>query len=78
MRLPKTTASATEYTSSSRRGATGQLSRPSILSTSWNRERYQTFHSSNEMSIVFVAAEDGLHVVGGRDDRLDEVVHVDC
>ena len=51
-RLPTTTASATEYWSSSSRGAYGHSSMSVIRSTFRYRSLYQTFHSSNEMLIV--------------------------
>ncbi len=46
-RLPTTTASVTEYWSSSSRGAYGHVFTSVIFPLSLKRSEYQTFHSSN-------------------------------
>ena len=49
-RLPTTTASVTVYSSSITRGATAHSS---ATGAAWKRDRYQTFHSSNESMMRF-------------------------
>ena len=46
--------------------------------STWNRDRYQTFHSSNEMLMRLLLFEPGADAVGGGDHAVDEVVHVDA
>ena len=61
-RLPTTTASVTEYWSSSSRGAYGQVFM-SVICSPLKRWEYQTFHSSKEMLMVLFAVQRGLHGV---------------
>ena len=71
-RLPNTTASTTEYESSSRRGATGHSS------TAGDPVDLLVAGLIPDVPLVerdvdrLVAAADGLDVVGGGDDRVDE------